>query len=187
MYRYHNEQRDARYFVVTTADSEVPAPTDDEIKKEYEANPAAYTAPEYRSIAIIKAEPADIAAKVQLTDEDIAAGYEKYKGLLHAREAHHPAAVFLHTGGRQTAKSTSRRRRGLPGLAKDRGFAEGDITFADKTKTDFLDPAIADAAFALTEGSISEPVKGTLNTVLLKATKVSPEKQSTLDEVRSRS
>jgi len=38
-YRYDNEQRDARYFIITTADSEVAGPTDDEIKKEYEAHP----------------------------------------------------------------------------------------------------------------------------------------------------
>ena len=78
-YRYDNEQRDARYFMVTTQDSEVAAPTDDEIKKEYEANPAAYTAPEYRAIAVMKAEPADIAAKITLTDQDLADGFEKYK------------------------------------------------------------------------------------------------------------
>ncbi|MGA7268540.1 MAG: SurA N-terminal domain-containing protein, partial [Aestuariivirga sp.] len=49
MYRYRSEQRDARYFVVATAESEIPAPTDEEIRKEYDSNPVAYTAPEYRS------------------------------------------------------------------------------------------------------------------------------------------
>ena len=70
MYRHRNEQRDARYFVVKTADSEMAAPTDEEIKAEYEANPAAYTAPEYRTIAIMKVEPADIVAKIELTDDE---------------------------------------------------------------------------------------------------------------------
>lgn len=78
-YQYDNEQRDARYFVVATADSEVAAPTDDEIKTEYETHPEAYTAPEYRSVAIMKVEPTDIAAKITLTDQDLADGYAKYK------------------------------------------------------------------------------------------------------------
>ncbi len=50
-YRFRNEQRDARYFVVGTADTEVASPSDEDIKKEYETNGAAYTAPEYRSAA----------------------------------------------------------------------------------------------------------------------------------------
>ena len=74
VYRHRNEQRDARYFVVTTAETEISPPTDDEITKEYEANPVAYTAPEYRSIAFIKAEPTDTAVKVQLSEQDLAAG-----------------------------------------------------------------------------------------------------------------
>jgi peptidyl-prolyl cis-trans isomerase D len=69
-------------------------------------------------------------------------------------------------------------------LAKERGFSEQDVTFADKTKADFIDPAVADAAFALAEGQVSEPVKGTLSTVLLKTVKISPEKQLTLAEVK---
>ena len=127
-----------------------------------------------------------MAAKVQLTDEDIAAGYEKLQDATISCRRGAPSCSCLSPRWR----TLRRQSRVLPAatdflaVAKERGFAAGDITFADKAKTDFLDPAIADAAFALTEGSVSEPVKGNLNTVLLKATKVSPEKQSTLDEVR---
>jgi peptidyl-prolyl cis-trans isomerase D len=78
-FRHRNEQRDVRYFTVSTSDTEVAAPTDAEIKAEYDSNPSAYTAPEYRSIALMKVEPGDISAKVELTDDDLSAGYEKYK------------------------------------------------------------------------------------------------------------
>ena len=69
-------------------------------------------------------------------------------------------------------------------IAKERGATEADITFADKAKTDFLDKTIAEAAFQLKEGAVSDPVSGGLVTALLKAVKVIPEKQSTLDEVK---
>ncbi len=75
--RHREEQRDARYFIVKTADTEIAAPTDDEIAKEYESNPAAYTAPEYRSIAVMKAEPADIVSKITLTNDEVSQGYER--------------------------------------------------------------------------------------------------------------
>jgi len=184
-YRYMNEQRDARYFIVKAADSEVPAPTDEEIKKEYEANPAAYTAPEYRSVAVMRVEPADIAAKVTLTDADISEGFEKYKSEYFTPEKRTILQLSFPTlEEAQAAQQKLTAGTDFLALAKERGFAEQDVTFADRTKADFIDPAIAEAAFALTEGQVSEPVKGALATVLLKATKITPEHQATLDEVK---
>lgn len=185
-YRYDNEQRDARYFIVTTQDSEVAAPTDDEIKKEYEANPAAYTAPEYRAVAVMKVEPADIAAKVSLSDDDIQQGYDKYKSEYFTPEKRTILQMTFPTAAdAQAAKAKLAAGTDFLALAKERGFSEQDVTFADKTKEDFVDPAVADAAFSLAEGAVSDPVKGQLSTVLLKAVKVTPEHQSTLDDVKS--
>lgn len=184
-YRYDSEQRDARYFIVTTQDSEVAAPTDDEIKKEYEANPAAYTAPEYRAIAVMKVEPADITAKITLTDQDLADGYEKFKTEYFTPEKRTILQMSFPTlEEAEAAKAKLSAGTDFLALAKERGFSEQDVTFADKTKAEFLDPAVSDAAFALAEGQVSDPVKGTLSTVLLKAAKVSPEKQSSLEEVK---
>jgi peptidyl-prolyl cis-trans isomerase D len=185
VYRHRNEQRDARYFVVATDETEISPPTDDEITKEYEANPVAYTAPEYRSIAFIKAEPTDAAAKVQLSEQDLAAGYEKYKTDYFTPERRTLLQLSFSTlDDAQKAKSRLSSGEDFLTLAKDLGFAEADVTFSDKAKSDFLDPAIAEAAFAVTEGAVTDLVKGNLATVLLKAIKVSPEKQSTLEEVR---
>ena len=184
-YRFDNEQRDARFFIVTTADSEVAPPTDDEIKKEYEAHPEAYTAPEYRAIAIMKAEPADIAAAITLTDQDLADGYAKYQSEFFTPEKRTILQVtFPSLADAEAAKAKLAGGADFLALAKERGFTEADATFADKSKADFIDPAIADAAFSLPEGSVSDPVKGALSTAILKVVKVTPEHQSTLDEVK---
>lgn len=184
-YRYRNEQRDARFFVVKAADSEVTPPTDDEIKKEYEADPAAYTAPEYRAVAVMKVEPADILAKIQISDADLTAGYDKYKSEYFTPEKRTILQVsFPSLDEAKAAKAAIDGGKDFVALATEKGFKEADITFADKTKADFIDKTIADAAFALKEGAVSEPVKGALATVLLKAVKVSPEHQATLDEIR---
>lgn len=185
-YRYENEQRDARYFIVTTQDSEVAAPTDEEIKAEYEANPAAYTAPEYRAVAVMKVEPADVAAKITLTEEDISQGYDKYKSDYFTPETRTILQISFPTlEDAQAAKAKLASGTDFLALAKERGFTEQDVTFANKTKADFIDPAVADAAFSLAEGTVSDPIKGKLSTVLLKAQAITPEKQSTLDEVKA--
>ncbi len=184
-YRHRNEQRDVKFFTIKTADTEVAAPTDDEIKKEYESNPATYTAPEYRSIAVMKAEPADIAARVTLSEDDITAGFERFKQDYFTPEKRTILQLTFPTlEEAQAAKAKLAAGADFLALAKERGFSEADVTFADKTKADFFDKAIADAAFSLAEGAVSEPVKGALATALLKAVKISPEHQATLEEVR---
>jgi peptidyl-prolyl cis-trans isomerase D len=185
-HRYQNEQRDARYFTVSAQESEIQAPSEEEIKKEYEANPAAYTAPEYRVVATMKVEPGDIASKVTLTEEDIAAGYEKYKADYFTPETRTILQMTFPTPEEaQAAKDKITAGTDFMALAKERGFSEQDVTFADKARTDFIDEAIAGAAFGLADGQVSEPVKGALATVLLKATKITPEKQASLEEVKA--
>ena len=185
MSRYQTEQRDAKYFTVTASETDVAAPTDDELKKQYEATPAAYTAPEYRSIAVMKVEPADIAAKINLTQDDLAQGYEKYKLEYFTPEKRTILQIaFPSIDEAKKAKEKIDAGTDFMAIAKERGATEADITFADKAKTDFLDKTIAEAAFQLKEGAVSDPVSGGLVTALLKAVKVIPEKQSTLDEVK---
>lgn len=186
LHRHRNEQRDARYFVVSVAATDVPAPSDDDSRKEYDANPAAYTAPEYRVIAMMKAEPADLAARIALSDEDLAAGYEKYRNDYFTPEKRTVLQLSLPSlEEAQKARQRIMAGEDFAAVARELGFTESDITFADKAKADFFDTAIAEAAFSLAEGLVSEPVKGTLATVLLKVTKVTPEHQPSVDEIRA--
>jgi peptidyl-prolyl cis-trans isomerase D len=185
MSRYQTEQRDAKYFTIAASEADVPAPTDEELKKQYEATPAAYTAPEYRSIAVMKVEPADIAGKITLTPDDLTQGYEKYKLDYYTPEKRTVLQIaFPSVDEAKKAKERIAAGTDFMALAKERGATDADVTFADKAKTEFLDKTIADAAFSLKEGEVSDPVSGKLVTALLKVTKIAPEKQSTLDEVK---
>lgn len=185
MVRYRTEQRDAKYFTITASEADVAAPTDDEMKKQYAATPAAYTAPEYRSIAVMKVEPSDIASRITITPDDLKAGYEKYKADYFTPEKRSLLQISFPSVD-EAKKAQDRIAAGTDflAIAKERGATEADITFADKTKADFLDKTIADAAFKLKEGEVSGPVVGSLVTALIKAIKVTPEKQASLDEVK---
>jgi len=56
-----------------------PGPPTRILKKFYEDNRQIYTAPEYRSLAIMSIEPKDLAAKIQVSDADIASAYDAHK------------------------------------------------------------------------------------------------------------
>jgi peptidyl-prolyl cis-trans isomerase D len=183
--RYANEQRDARYFVVKATPSEVQQPTEEDIKKHHEANTARYTAPEYRSLALVVANPVELAQSISISDEELNAGYEKYKSDYFKPEVR----TLLQTTFPSVEEARKARDRIAAGedflaIAKERGFSETEATWADRTVNDIPDPAIASAAFELKEGEVSEPVEGQLAVMLLKAVKVAPEHQQTFDEVR---
>ncbi|MBI2719801.1 MAG: SurA N-terminal domain-containing protein [Rhizobiales bacterium] len=185
-YRYRNEQRDARYFIVKTQDSEVAEPTEAEIKAEYDNHPATYTAPEYRSFAIMRVGTADVMARVNLSDEELKAGYQKYKADYYSPEKRTFLQIsFASVEEAQKAKDRIAAGTDFLAIAKERGITEKDATFSDKTKSDLLDPVIVEAAFKLPEGAVSDPIKGGLATVLVKIVKVAPEHQGSLDEVKA--
>lgn len=185
MARYRDETRDARFFSVSVSESDVPPPTDADLKKQYEATPQAYTAPEYRTVAAIKVEPVDVADKIQVTEEEVAAAYEQRKVDYFTPEKR----TVLQLGFPDVAKAEAAKKRIDAGedfikIATEMGAKESDITFADRTAADFLDQKIADAAFTLAEGQVSAPVSGDLTTALLKVVKISPEVQKPLADVR---
>ena len=185
LYQYRNEQRDAKYFTIKASETDVPAPTDEELKKQYEATPAAYTAPEYRSIAVLKVEPADMAPKITISLEALSEGYEKYKRDYYTPEKRTILQVSFPTVDEaKMAKARISAGEDFMAIAKEREASDADITFADKSKSEFLDKTVAEAAFNLKQDEVSEPVSGSLVTALLKATKITPEKQSSLDEVK---
>ena len=186
LYRYRSEQRDARYFTIAASAADVTAPTDEELKKQYEATPAAYTAPEYRGIAVMKVEPADMAPKIAISAEELTKGYEKYKLDYFTPEKRTILQVSFPTiDDAKKVKERIAAGEDFLAIAKERGATDADITFADKSKAEFLDKTIAEAAFKLKQDEVSEPVSVSLVTALLKATKITPEKQATLEEVKT--
>jgi peptidyl-prolyl cis-trans isomerase D len=57
-------------------------------------------------------------------------------------------------------------------VAKERGLTAGDYDLGTVAKSGILDPAVAEAAFALPENEISQPIQGRFGTVLAKVSKV---------------
>lgn len=186
VYRHRNEQRDARYFVLRPQAQDVPAPTEQDLKTFWEKNSAQFTAPEYRVIAVIKADPEDLAPAIKISDEELAAAYEKFKRDYFKPELR--AILQIPFPSIEEAKKAKERIAGgtdFMAIAKERGLTDADASLGEVSKDKVLDTLIADAAFGLAQDQVSEPVQGKLSVVLLKVTKITPEKQSTLDEVKA--
>ncbi len=185
--QYAGETRDVKYFDVTANEADITKPTDADIDAQYKKTPEAYTAPEYRSAALLSVDAAALAAKQTVTPEEAQAAYDRNKASFATPETRDIVQLTFPT--LEAAKKAKDRILGgedIMKIAAELGFKATDVTLKAKQKGDFLDPKIADAAFGTSEGQVSEPVQGKLATALLKPVKVNPAKQPTLDEVKDK-
>ena len=113
--------------------------TDEELKKQYDATPAAYTAPEYRGVAVMKVEPADMAPKIAISAEELTKGYEKYKLDYFTPEKRTILQVSFPTiDDAKKAKERIAAGEDFLAIAKERGATDADVPFADKIKSRVL-------------------------------------------------
>ena len=183
--QFQGETRDAKYFTVTATEADVAKPTDADLDVQYKKTPAAYTAPEYRTVALMKVEPADLAAKISVTPEELKAGYEQYKADYFTPGKRTIIQVsFPSLDDAKKAKARILAGEDILKIAAEMKLKDTDVTLTDKVKANFLDPKIADVAFSTAEGQVSDPVVGGLATVLLKPIKVTADKQAAFEEVK---
>ncbi|MBL8906902.1 MAG: SurA N-terminal domain-containing protein [Rhizobiales bacterium] len=184
-YRFRMDERDARFFVVTASETEVVAPADDELKKYYDDNPQTYTAPEYRSVVVMKADPADIAPKIIVSDEQLQSNYDRYRSDFTTPETRViEQIVFPDIDAARKARDRIAAGEDFLAIAKELGFDEAGISLGERRKEDIPDDLLAEAAFALPANTVSDPVQGRLSVVLLRVTKITPAVEKTLDEVK---
>jgi peptidyl-prolyl cis-trans isomerase D len=183
--RYRDETRNGRYVSFSVTEADVPAPSEDDLKKQYETTPTAYTAPEYRSVVLMKVDPTDLALKIQVSEQEITELYNTAKEDYFQPEKRNVLQVsFADVAAAEKAKARIDAGEDIIKIAAELGQKESDITFNEKLRSDFLDEKIAEAAFALTEGAVSAPIAGSLNTALLKVTKIAAANQPTLDAIK---
>jgi peptidyl-prolyl cis-trans isomerase D len=184
-YKHRNEQRDARYFVVRPTEAEIPKPSDQDLKKFYDDNPQSYTAPEYRSLAVMTVEPKDVAAKIDISEPELETAYDAHKADYFSPESRTILQMtFPSVDEARKVKARLAAGEDFLAIAKERGMTEADATLPDRSKDSIADPKLAEAAFSLPLNQVSDPVEGTLSIALLKVTKITPEKQAMLEEVR---
>jgi len=185
LWRYRSERRDAQYFEVGADDVTIPEPSESQLREFYEENPALFEIPERRQIVIIHADPAVLGARIDISEEDIAAAYERRKEEFGTPERRVIQMIpFADTAEAGAALERIRGGAEFLDIAKEKNLSEEDATLGELTKDAVPDPAFAEAAFGLAEGAVSEPVEGRLSTALIRVTDIIPADQKPLSEVR---
>jgi peptidyl-prolyl cis-trans isomerase D len=183
--QYQNEKRKIEYVALASAQAgAVPTPTPEVLSKYFEERKNLFRAPEYRKVTLLALAPADLAKAGTVTDADAKAYFEQRKasyGKPEKRELRQ--IVFPNADDATAAYDRITKGAKFDDIAKERQLKESDTDLGMVTKADIIDPAIADAAFALKPGVTSAPVKGRFGTVLLLVSKIEPGEEKTYEQM----
>jgi len=183
--QFQNEKRSIEYLALTSAQAgEIPAATPEVLSKYFDERKVLFRAPEYRKITLLSLTPADLATPDAVSDADAKGYYQQRKSSYGAPERRELRQIVF-PEAQDAAAAYERITKGLSfaDLAKERGLKDADIDVGMVAKSDVIDPAVADAAFALKSGEIAAPVKGNFGTLLLQVGKIEPGSQKTYEDV----
>ena len=184
IWKHRTEQRDATYFEFTLPD-DTKQPTDADLKALYDENKDLFREPERRSMAIVALTPEAIMAGIEVSEDDLKRQYEATRKQLALAETRTVLQIpFDNEADAIAAAQKIKDGTSFEDIAREQGKTEADISLGTVAKSAIPDPAVAEAAFALADGAVSEPVKSRFSTVLLKAKIVGTSGAKSLDEMR---
>jgi len=186
VFRHQNERRSASYVVLPGSDgADIAAPDETTLKAFFEERKGTFQAPEKRSVNLIAATPAALAAKETISDEDVRTRFEQDKARLGTPERRTVERItFPSLSQAQEASGKIKAGTTFEEIATARNVAAPDLSLGSVSRAEILDKVIGDAAFALPQGQVSEPVEGQFSTVLLRVTAVQPEVVPNFDDVK---
>ncbi len=190
--RFENDTRTLEYFILPkTVVKKIEEPDEKAQADFLEANKRTFTAPQYRKIGLLTLSPELVKKAIKITKEDIATNYaDRIDQFSIPGKRHIRRMSFIDREKAKAARLELTGGANFMTVAKKYGFkADGtDMGFINKTK--LFDPRVADAAFSLKKGDISQPIASTLSTIILQVVDIEPGKiQKTLekasDEIRT--
>jgi peptidyl-prolyl cis-trans isomerase D len=174
--RFQNEQRSIEYTKLDAAHAgAIDQPSPETLAGYFDDHKTQFRAPEYRKIAFVAVTPEEIGKWSEVSDEDAKKLFEQRRESLGTPEKREVSQmVFPSVEEASAARNRLASGLSFEDLAKERGLKAADLDLGTVAKSGILDPAIADAAFALPSGEVSQPVQGRFGVALVKVGKVEP-------------
>jgi peptidyl-prolyl cis-trans isomerase D len=185
--RFQNEQRTIEYVKLDAAQAgTIEPPSPEALAAYFDEHKIQFRAPEYRKLSFVVVDPEDVGKWSTVSGEDAKKLFETRKDKLGTPEQREVSQiVFPNAEEAQAARTRIAGGMSFDDLAKERGLKPTDVDLGLMAKTAIIDPAIADAAFALPSGEVSQPVKGKFGVALVKVGKIEPGVVATYGSVAS--
>jgi peptidyl-prolyl cis-trans isomerase D len=174
--RFQNEQRSIDYIRLGAAQAgTIDPPSPETLAGYFDEHKAQFRAPEYRKISFVLITPEDIGKWSDISDEDAKKLFEQRRDRYGTPEKRQVSQmVFPNVEEAQAARGRIASGLSFEDLAKERNLNSGDVDLGLVTKSGILDPAIAEAAFSIPSGEVSQPVQGKFGVALVKVGTIQP-------------
>ena len=183
--RFQNEQRSIDYVKLDAAQAgTIDPPSPEALASYFDDRKTQFRAPEYRKLSFVMITPDEIGKWATISDEDARKIFEERRAKLSTPERRQVSQmVFPSVEEAQTVRGRIASGLSFEDLAKERGLNPSDIDLGTIAKSAMIDPAIADAAFSLAPGDVSQPVQGRFGTAVVKVGKIEPGTQPSYESV----
>jgi len=174
--RFQNEQRSIEYVKLGAAQAgTIDPPSPEALAAYFEERKPLFRAPEYRKISFVAVTPEEIGKWEDVSDEDAKKAFELRRDKLGTPERREiQQIVFPNAEEAAAARGRIASGTSIEDIAKERGLAPSDVNLGLIAKSAIGDPAIADAAFSLQSGEVSQPAQGRFGFALVKVGKIEP-------------
>jgi peptidyl-prolyl cis-trans isomerase D len=183
--RYQNEQRGIEYVKLDAAQAgTIEPPSPEALAAYFDDHKTQFRAPEYRKIAFVPVTPEEIGKWTDVSDDDARKLYELRRDKLGTPEKREVSQIVFPNEEEATA-ARGRITAGLSfdDLAKERNLKPTDVELGTIPKSAIIDATVANVAFSLPAGEVSQPVKGQFGVALLKVGKIEPAVQPAYESV----
>jgi peptidyl-prolyl cis-trans isomerase D len=183
--RYQNEQRSIDYVKLDTAQAgAIDPPSPEALAAYFDDHKTQFRAPEYRKIAFVLITPEEIGKWTEVSDADARKLYEQRRDKLGTPEKREVSQmVFPNEEEAMAARNRIAAGLSFDDLAKERNLKPSDVDLGMIAKSEIIDPGVADAAFALPSGEVSQPVKGEFGVALVRIGTIEPGVQPSFESV----
>ncbi|QWG16288.1 SurA N-terminal domain-containing protein [Bradyrhizobium sediminis] len=174
--RFQNEQRAIEYVKLGAAQAgTIDPPSPETLAAYFDDHKTQFRAPEYRKISFVAVTPEELGKWSEVSDEDARKVFEQRRDKLGTPERRQVSQIVF-PNAEEAAAARGRIAGGMSfeDLAKERGLNPSDVDLGTIAKSAIIDPAIADAAFSLPSGELSQPVPGRFGVALVKVGKIEP-------------
>ena len=187
MTRFQNEQRSIEYVKLDAAQAgTIDPPSPEALAAYFEDRKTQFRAPEYRKLSFVVINPEEIGKWTEVTDEDAKKIFEQNRDRLGTPEKREVSQmVFANEGEAQAARARITSGTSFDDVAKERNLNLADVDLGMIAKSAIIDPAIADAAFALPSGEVSQPIQGQFGVALVKIGKIEPGIEPSYESIAS--
>lgn len=187
-YRYIAEERTVDYLTLPpSVAGEIATPDDKVLQEFYDGRKFEFRAPEYRKISYVVALPSQLGIDLTVTEADLKAVYDRglAAGRFGAPGKRQAQQILYPTEAEAMAAALKAQAMGgFDALLAERNVKPGDADLGMRARSQFSEPAIGAAVFALEEGAVSNPVKTAFGFAVLRLVKVEPGTEQPFEQVK---